>query len=832
MKRFCFLFIIVLLVACKSNDNYRVTNALRAPACPLVTIDTYTNTWLFGDTLYKHQLTHWTGQEFPLLGVIQVDGQSYRFMGVESEFLLIPLLKTSAGEAWTSKYTTEAPADKWMLPEYNDESWKDGVGAYGYTQGERLVNTAWESEHLWVRREFELERDISNETIILDLSYDDEITLYVNGIEVITVEGHNHKFNDFIELPAHVVKNFKKGKNVIAAYVRNRGGYAFLDFGINAKTSAQSCFAQTAVQNSVEVLPTQTRFTFTCGPVDLELTFTSPLLMDNLDLLSRPVNYISYQIQSNDSKHHDVNLYLESSTTWALNEYGQASNTESFEKNKLLFLKTGSQQQQILAKRGDDIRIDWGYFYFVAEARKTQSATGDSYTMRKEFAESGMLSGKMSCSPDEQNRLAFSRNLGRVKNTTDGFFMIGYDDVYSIRYFGENLLPYWNRNDDVTIEEVFLQSKKDYKTIKAACDKFDYALMTKARRSGGKEYAELCALVYRQTVSAHKLVQNTAGEMLLLSKENCSGGNIATVDVTYPSSPLFLLYNVDLLKAMLNPIFYYVESDRWDKPYAPHDIGIYPIAEGQMSQIFLPVEESGNMLIMMAAIAAVEGNAQYAAKHWDTLSGWADFLVEKGFDPDYQENTDIFTGFSSHNANLSIKAIQGIASYGRLADMLGYNDTARKYTKLARTMALEWVEKTDDGDHFRLAFDQPGTWSQKYNLVWDKILKINVFPHEVPEREIAFYLSKQNKYGLPLDSKNTYTKADWIVWSATLSSTTEDFQQLIRPLYCFVNETTDRVPMSDWYWTDRPEHVGFRARSVLGGFFIKILEDKLIFIEK
>jgi len=282
----------------------------------------------------------------------------------------------------------------------------------------------------------------------------------------------------------------------------------------------------------------------------------------------------------------------------------------------------------------------------------------------------------------------------------------------------------------------------------------------------------------------------------------------------------------------LNPIFYYVESERWDKPYAPHDIGIYPIAEGQMSQIFLPVEESGNMLIMMAAIAAVEGNAQYAAKYWDTLSGWADFLVEKGFDPDYQENTDIFTGFSSHNANLSIKAIQGIASYGRLADMLGYNDTALKYTKLARTMALEWVEKTDDGDYFRLAFDQPGTWSQKYNLVWDKILKINVFPHEVPEKEIAFYLSKQNKYGLPLDSKNTYTKADWIVWSATLSSTIEDFQQLIRPLYCFVNETTDRVPMSDWYWTDRPEHVGFRARSVLGGFFIKILEDKLIFIEK
>lgn len=831
MKRFCFLCVIILLVACKNNNDYHVTNALRAPAYPLVTIDTYTNAWLFGDTLYKHQLTHWTGKEFPLLGVLQVDGQSYRFMGVEGE-LLIPLLKTSAGEAWTSKYTTDTPAGKWMLPEYNDEDWKEGMGAYGVTPDSRLVNTPWASDHLWVRREFELEHDVSQETIVIDLSYDDAVTLYINGIEAITIEGHNHIFNALIELPPDVVKNFKTGKNVIAAHVKNRGGYAFFDVGINTKTSIQSCFPQTAIQNSVEVLPTQTKFTFTCGPVDLGLTFTSPLLMDDLDLLSRPINFISYQIQSNDSKYHDVNLYIEGSTAWALNEYCQASVTESYEKNKLLFLKTGSQDQQILAKRGDDVRIDWGYFYLVAEARKTQSATGDSYAMRKAFATSGKLPNVASSSPDEQDRMAFSRNIGRIKNGANGFFMIGYDDLNSIRYFGENLLPYWNRNGKLNIEEVFVQSKNDYKSIKVACDKFDYALMTKARQSGGKEYAELCALAYRQSVSAHKLVQDTTGELLFLSKENYSGGNIATVDVTYPSSPLFLLYNVDLLKAMLNPIFYYVESGRWDKPYAPHDIGIYPIAEGQMSQIFLPVEESGNMLIMAAAIAAVEGNAQYAAKHWSTLSGWADFLVEKGFDPDYQESTDVFTGFSSHNANLSIKAIQGIASYGRLADMLGYNDTAQKYTGLARTMALDWVEKTDDGDHFRFAFDQPGTWSQKYNLVWDKILKINVFPHEVPEKEIAFYLTKQNKYGLPLESKNAYTKADWIVWSATLSSTTEDFQQLIRPLYCFVNETTDRIPMSDWYWTDKPEHVAFRARSVLGGFFIKILEDKLIFIEK
>ena len=620
----------------------------------------------------------------------------------------------------------------------------------------------------------------------------------------------------------------QKGKNVIAAYCRNKGGEAYLDFGLSVEVYEQPCFTETAVQDSVKALPTQTVYYFTCGPVNLELTFTAPLLMDDLELLSRPINYITYNISSNDSQSHNVDLYLEAGTAWALNELNQPSMSETFEKDGLLYLKTGSKKQQILGKKGDDIRIDWGYFYMCAENKNTRSAIGNCYVMRKDFLNTGLLTENNPPSFDEHNRLAFSRSLGKVKRVKRGYFMLGFDDIYSMQYFGENLRPYWNRMGDKNIYDLFTAAVKEYVDLKKACNKFDYKLMKEAARCGGTEYAELCALAYRQSVSAHKLLQAPNGDLLFLSKENCSSGSIATVDVSYPSAPLFLLYNVDLMKGMLNPIFYYVESGKWTKPYAPHDIGIYPIANGQIAEVSLPVEESGNMLILVAAIAAIEGNAQYAEQHWETLLQWADFLVREGFDPEYQENTDIFTGRSAHNANLSIKAILGIASCGRLADMLGKNDEARKYMTLAREMALDWVKRASDGNHYRFAFDQPGTWSQKYNLVWDKIMKINVFPHEVPEKEIAHYLTVQNIYGLPLDSRHQYTKADWIVWSATLARNTEEFQQLISPLYRFVNETTDRIPMSDWYWTDRPEHVAFRARSVLGGYFIKMMEDKLI----
>ena len=168
----------------------------------------------------------------------------------------------------------------------------------------------------------------------------------------------------------------------------------------------------------------------------------------------------------------------------------------------------------------------------------------------------------------------------------------------------------------------------------------------------------------------------------------------------------------------------------------------------------------------------------------------------------------------------------GIASYGYCARLLGMEETAAKYAAKAREMASEWVKMADDGDHYRLTFDKSGTWSQKYNLVWDKLLGFDIFPKEVTQKEIAYYLGKQNRYGLPLDSRRQWTKADWIVWSATLADDREPFEAFIEPLWNFMNETVLRVPMSDWYKTDVPAHVIFKARAVVGGYWIKMLEGK------
>lgn len=137
------------------------------------------------------------------------------------------------------------------------------------------------------------------------------------------------------------------------------------------------------------------------------------------------------------------------------------------------------------------------------------------------------------------------------------------------------------------------------------------------------------------------------------------------------------------------------------------------------------------------------------------------------------------------------------------------------------------MKMADDGDHFRLTFDKPGTWNQMCNLVGDKPMKLQIFPENVAETEIAYYLSKQNKYGLPLDNREAYTKTAWIMETATLAPDKATLEKFIEPVYLFMNETPNRVPMSDWVYTDVPDQRGSQTRSVVGGCFIKMLESKL-----
>jgi len=589
-------------------------------------------------------------------------------------------------------------------------------------------------------------------------------------------------------------------------------------------------------QTGLTVTPTRTVYQFAGQGVSLEVDFLSPLLPSDPDVMSRPVTYINMTVQSKDAAAHSVQLLFAADASLAVDSGTQEVVWSRSRLKAMTVLRASDFEQPLLQKSGDDLRIDWGYLLLAVPDQASASAsTQSSDEVDSQFAEGKALSFDNMDMPrraDRRTVLASMFDLGQVSNTASSrHVLLAYDDIFSIEYLNQWMRPYWRRNG-MTMGQLLEKAEQEYSSLNQRARQFDEELVADLHRVGGDAYAEVAELAFRQTIAAHKLVASVDGHPMLFPKENFSNGCISTVDVIYPSSPFFLLFNPELLKAQLEPLMKYTETGRWRFPFAPHDLGTYPKADGQVYgggertiENQMPVEESGNMLLMFAALAKIEGNADYANRYWPQMKQWAEFLQKEGMDPGNQLSTDDFAGHLAHNANLSIKAILALGGYSVLADMTGRKSEATTYRRLAQDMANRWVQMAQDGDHYRLAFDQTGTWSQKYNLVWDRILGLNLFPAKVAQTEIRFYEAHMNRFGLPLDNRRDYTKLDWEVWTATLSGHREEFNTFIAPLQSFINESPSRVPLTDWYSTADGKQSGFQARSVVGGVYIPLLAN-------
>ncbi|MGA1997234.1 MAG: DUF4965 domain-containing protein, partial [Bryobacteraceae bacterium] len=440
-------------------------------------------------------------------------------------------------------------------------------------------------------------------------------------------------------------------------------------------------------QKRLEVLPTRTIYDFSGQGIRLELTFFTPALPQDLDILSRPATYIEWTVSSTDGNPHKLELYFDAAADLVVNTPDQPVWWGRYSLDGQTVLRMGSREQALLKRRGDDVRIDWGYLYLA-------TAPGAGST----------------------EALAVSLDLGSVGATpVSRYLILAYDDLYSIEYFQRAERPWWRRHG-ADAAELLRNARRDHDSLLERSRAFDDELMADMRTVGGEEYARLGALAYRQTLAAHQLAADADGTAMFFPKENFSNGCISTVDVIYPSAPFTLLFNPLLLKAQLEPVLQYARMSRWPWPFAPHDLGTYPQANGQVyggaertEENQMPVEESGNMLILVAALAKVEGNAAYAEKYWPELTKWAEYLKTKGLDPENQLSTDDFAGHLAHNANLSLKAILALGAYGTLCQATGRTAEAAAYRDLSRDYAKKWMDLAAEGDHYRLAFDKPGT---------------------------------------------------------------------------------------------------------------------------
>jgi hypothetical protein len=595
-----------------------------------------------------------------------------------------------------------------------------------------------------------------------------------------------------------------------------------------------------AVQKSVKVEALSTTYEFDAGGVAFEVAFLSPTLPKYPDYASWAGTIVYLGVHNTDTQTHTVTMYLDISGEWCTNTPNQNIVWSRARAAGVNLVSMGVDQSRPLARTGDHTRLDWGRTYLASQDKFGASTViAECEESRRAFSRHGTLTDSDDLrqprhADDQWPVMAVSQQMGRLEpgKSNECKFIIAQDEGRCVEYFERPLKPFWASHGGTfaaTISELFRDDSELLKLVRAE----NQRIHQEAAAVGGERYAQLCDLAYRQTMAAHIIAADADGTMLMFPKENTSNGCIGTVDVFFPSAPFFLHENPELLAAQVRPLLEYGSmAHRWKFPFAPHDLGVYPKANGQVyggaeesEANQMPVEESANMIILVEALRQAKGGGgeALARKYWPAITTWAGYLKEHGLDPANQLCTDDFAGHLARNANLSVKAIVALGAYANLCEKIESPEAAVAWRATAAEYVKKWMELAADGDHTVLAFGKPGTWSLKYNLVWDEILGLKLFPAEVHKKEIAWYFKRMNKFGPPLDSRETYTKLDFAAWSGAMCDSREEFERFISPLYDFANETPDRQPLSDWYQTTSGKDMGMHARSVVGGLWARML---------
>ena len=395
-------------------------------------------------------------------------------------------------------------------------------------------------------------------------------------------------------------------------------------------------------QTGLQVTPTRSIYDFENDKVHVTLTFMRPALPDDLDAFSLPLSYITWQVRSVDGGQHAVSIYDSTSSQLVMNTNVEKVAWSREKDGDLTALRVGTTEQHVLGSSGDDHRINWGYVYAAASSSEAKAAIGADAALIRSFVSNGSLpladdKRMPRAVKDEQPVLAFVFDLGEITSTPiTRNVIVAYDEIYAIKYFGKPLLPYWRR-DGVTTGQMLQKAMRDYSRLARRCEEFDQQLTSDATKAGGAKYAQMCALAYRQCACACGLAADANKQPLFFTKENTSNGDIATVDVFFPMDPQWVLLSPALAKATLVPILAYAASWHWKFPNAPHDLGTYPIAKGtDDGGEGMPVEESGNMLILCDSVSQLDGNTHFVDPWWPQLTQWAVYLEKYGLDPEDQ----------------------------------------------------------------------------------------------------------------------------------------------------------------------------------------------------
>ncbi|KAL8822556.1 MAG: hypothetical protein Q9191_006707 [Dirinaria sp. TL-2023a] len=599
------------------------------------------------------------------------------------------------------------------------------------------------------------------------------------------------------------------------------------------------------------------------GAVTMNITFLSPVFPTDLKRQSLPFSYVDVAVSSSDGATHDVQLYTDITAEWASADnnaiaqwqYGviaPAASTSSsrrsmrFDRRKNNGTKLTApggiayhqfyRQTQLAFSETID-QTDYGNWYYATDnVANLTHQSGSDVDVRGAFTKTGQLANTNDTNfraiSDAYPTFGFAVDLGSVgSSSTSTLFTVGLAQEQAVQFDGAkgnvSVPSLWTSyySDDLDALSFF---HDDYSTAAGLATTFDNRVSTDSADAGGPNYVTMTSLAARQAFGGTSLA-GTPDTPYLFLKEISSDGNVNTVDVIFPSHPIWLYTNPTLLKLLLDPLFQNQESGQYPNMYSMHDLGThYPNATGHSDGLDepQPLEECGNMLIMTLAYAQRAKDTAYLKQHYTILNQWTQYLIEEALIPANQISTDDFAGALANQTNLALKGIIGIGAMAQVANLTGNTADYNNYTDIAQRYITEWqvlgIARDANPPHTTLAYGMNNTYSQLYNLYGDKELNLGLVPQSVYDMESAFYPTVNEQYGVPLDTRHDETKNDeQMLAAATCSANTT--AMFIKDIATWINETPTNRAMSDLYNATGGDYptpdIRFTARPTVGGFF-------------
>jgi hypothetical protein len=592
-----------------------------------------------------------------------------------------------------------------------------------------------------------------------------------------------------------------------------------------------------AVQKSSTFTATQSVFVLTAGPVDITVTFLSPVEPKDLLKQSLPFSYMTVTAVSNNGGSHNVQVYSDISAEWVSGNNDLTVNWNTTTTNNIITHQTQLTSPSLYSEANDHTQYG-SAFYSIENLSGTTYQTGQDTVVRANFIKSGNLPNTKDSNfraiSNNWPVFGFARNLGTVGTSQSSpvVFTVGHVRDPSIQYILkggalQDRHPY-HITKYSSATQIIAAFLPDYSNALTRAKAFDAQVHSDASKISS-DYASIVDLSIRQVLAATELTVSKDGsgnanatDVLLFMKEISSDGNMNTVDVIFPSWPALLYLNPTMGRYLLDVLFRYQASGLYPNKWSVHDVGgSYPKALGHNDggDEAMPVEESGNMLIMTLSYTQKTGDKYLISTYTKLLDQWTQFLITDSLIPGNQLSTDDFAGRLENQTNLAIKGIVGIRAMGEIYRLLGDNTKADNYTSIAASYVTKWqtLAASKTGAHMTLNYNNDASWGLTYNLFGDKLLKLNLFPKSVYDSQTAWYKTVAKPYGVPLDTRHTYTKSDWEIWTAAISSTTEVRDLFISSVKKYAAAGISSQPLGDWYETTNANPQGFRNRPVVGG---------------